>query len=234
MSFIVLTGKRGSGKTALGVKRALDDLRKNRNVWVNFPIKVPKALREKCFFADSLEDIADMRNGTFILDEAHLKASSRNWKDFSPLAHACVSLSRHLGLDIVLISQNFRRLDSVLRELADKVFTLRKFGRLTIWKAWEEEDINELGRAKDKAKAIGRGMMWHTKKLHLCYDDKTLLSDLLRNRAPRHWLGNGRGIRLTRSEEVPGAPPAPPRNQGGAQGPQSRQTLVRKTYPQVT
>jgi len=193
MSFVVLTGKRGSGKTALAVKRIIDELKNYRSVWINFRIHIPTAISQKCYYATEIEDIADMRHGLFVLDEAHLKISSRNWQNFSELVHACLSLSRHLDMDIIFISQNFRRLDTVARELADSVFICRKFGRLTIWKSFDEDDINAEGRPKEKARSIKTGFLWHTKKLHETYDDKEILFNALQNRPIRTWEPSGNG-----------------------------------------
>jgi len=115
---VVIAGRRGTGKTALAVKTAIASLRKGEDVWLNFPIDLQceKNLKGRCYFADKLEDIGDMRNGVFILDEAHLHASAREWQKMTVETHAYLSLSRHLGMTLIFISQNFRRVDGIIRE----------------------------------------------------------------------------------------------------------------------
>jgi len=226
MAFIILTGKRGSGKTALAVKTALDTLRRGGTVWANIPLDIrhlPDTLRARSFWATNIEDIGDMRDGLWILDEAHLLASARNWKTLTMETHAYLSLSRHLGMDIIFVSQNFRRLDAIVRELTDRVFTLRKFVRFTLWREWDDGDINEEGKPKEKAKSLARGVMWHSSKIHKCYDDRDLVLDLLRRRKPREWLPNTHGFLGVASGEQgtehSAAPPAPHEGRdGGAAG----------------
>jgi len=210
MAFIILTGKRGSGKTALAVKTALVTLRRGGTVWSNIPLDIrhlPDTLQARSFWATQIEDIGDMRNGLWILDEAHLLASARNWKTLTMETHAYLSLSRHLGMDIIFVSQNFRRLDAIVRELSDRVFTLRRFFRWTLWREWDDGDINEEGKAKEKARSLARGIMLHSKTIHRCYDDRDLVLDLLRKKRPRSWLPNTEGLLGVRPDAEGTSPP---------------------------
>lgn len=192
---LVVAGRRGRGKSAYAVREILLTLQKGRTVWANFPLDLRKEknIKGKCFFADSLEDIADMRDGLFVVDEAHYLASGR-WKTLTKETHALISLSRHLRMRILFISQNFRRLDPIIRELADGVLIFRwKFGPWSRGKYWYPDDLNEDGRPKEKARSYDTENFLHTSRVHACYDDEDLVLDLIRKRKPRTWLQNGVG-----------------------------------------
>jgi len=193
--FIVLSGKRGSGKSALAVRLALAAAMEGKNVWSNIPLDFSmygEKIKGKIFFAATLEDIGDMRDGLFLLDEAHLVASAGHGKNLSEEAHAYISLSRHLGMDLVFISQNFRRLAPIVREIAEQIWRLRRLGKLSWYKKWDEADIGSEGKPLQKSKSVGIGWFWHSEQLHKCYDDKDLVIELLRKRKPRQWVENGR------------------------------------------
>jgi len=204
---LVVAGRRGRGKSAYAVREILLTLKKGRNVWANFPLdfRTQKNIPKKCFFADSLEDIADMRDGLFVVDEAHYLASGR-WKTLTKDTHALISLSRHLRMRIIFISQNFRRLDPIIRELADGVLIFRsKIGRLSRGKYWYPDELSEEGKPKEKARSYGAEWLWHTTRLHACYDDEDLTLDLLKKRKPRTWKPNGFGYDSERSSLPPSA-----------------------------
>lgn len=197
---LVVAGRRGRGKTAFAVTEAIYTARKGKTVWANFPLDFRHLnLKGKCYFAEELADIADMRDGLFIVDEAHYLASGR-WKSLDRDTHALISLSRHLRMRIIFISQNFRRLDPIIRELADGVLILHRLWRYTYGKHWCADDINDEGRPKEKARSYDKSSFWHTKGIHKCYDDEDLILEMLRNRQARTWQENGVGFRPSTDE----------------------------------
>jgi len=192
---LVVAGRRGRGKSAFAVREILETLRIGKPVWSNIPLSlkhIPERQRRgQSWFADSLEDIADMRGGLFVVDEAHYLASGR-WGQLTKDTHSLIALSRHIEMRILFISQNFRRLDPVIRELADGVLIFRsKIGPYSIGKYWVADDLNEDGRPKEKAKSYGMEFFRHTNKIHKAYDDKDLTLELLKRRHPREWISNG-------------------------------------------
>jgi len=190
---LVVAGRRGRGKTAYAVSEAIYTLRKGKPVWANFPLDLRHLdLKGDCWFADELADIADMRGGLFIVDEAHYLASGR-WKTLNKETHALISLSRHLRMRIIFVSQNFRRLDPIVRELADGVLILHRVWRYSYGKHWLADDINDEGRPKEKARSYDVTRFFHTQKIHKAYDDEDLVLDLLRKREKRTWVRNGIG-----------------------------------------
>jgi hypothetical protein len=196
---LVVAGRRGRGKTAYAVNEAIATLKKGRTVWANFPLDLRHLeYKGSCWFADELGDLADMRDGLFIVDEAHILAGGR-WKSITRETHALIALSRHLRMRIIWISQNFRRLDPVIREITDGVLILHRVWRYSWGKHWLADEIGEEGRPKDKARSYDRSSFWHTQKLHRCYDDEELVLELLKNRKPRTWVENGVGLVATHS-----------------------------------
>jgi len=192
---LVIAGRRGRGKSAYAAKEIIETLKIGKPVWCNFPLDLrkQKGIKGDCWFADSLDDLADMRGGLFVVDEAHFLASGR-WKTITKDTHALVSLSRHLEMRILFISQNFRRLDPIIRELADGVLILQKIYKLSYGRFWVADDLNEEGKPKEKARSYDRISFWHSKNIHSVYDDKDLLLDFLKNRKERIWKKNGVGI----------------------------------------
>jgi len=194
---LVIAGKRGRGKTAFAVKEILETLKIGKTVWCNFPISLATQKKTAkwghCYFADSLDDLVDMRDGLFVIDEAHFLASGR-WKTITKDTHALIALSRHLGMRILFISQNFRRLDPIIRELTDGVLILKKIGRLSYGRFWVAEDLSEEGRPKAGVRSYDSITFWHKKNIHEVYDDRDLLLDFLKNRKIRNWRLNETGL----------------------------------------
>jgi len=192
--FVVVCGLRGKGKTALAVKKAVDHLKKGGTVFSNIVMTLPD--NYKSFWSNDLNDISDMENCLLIIDEAHLKLSSRNWKDLTTLNHQIFAESRHFDISIIVISQSFKRLDTIVRELADEIWRVRRIGKLSWWTIWFFDDLDADGMPKTKIKSKGSWLtgcwFWHTQKLHNVYDDQQSRRMRIIN-GDRKWIKNVTG-----------------------------------------
>jgi len=190
--FMCLTGKRGTGKSLTAAKMARERLVAGGKVWANFhldfskfPTKIPI---ENCFFADDINDLAYMRSGLFLFDEAHWKLSSREWKNMAPETHQYLALSRHIDMDIVLVSQDFARLDTIVRELTEFVRELHRIGRLHWYRDFEPDDVNLKTR---KSHGLLPKFFWRNNHDSLTYDTKELYGALLKKLPPKKFRANG-------------------------------------------
>jgi len=207
---LVIAGRRGRGKSAYAINEILETLKIGKTVWTNIPLDLRHLKNRKgaCWFADTLEDLADMRDGLYVIDEAHWVASGR-WrgkgdKQITQNTHQLIALSRHLKMRILFISQNFSRMDPIVREIADGVLILRKIGRVSFGFSYCADDMTDDGKPKPKVWSYDFTTFWHSKKIHKCYDDKDLFLESLRNRPPREWKENGIGY-LRENETSDGA-----------------------------
>lgn len=121
-----IVGMPGDGKSFYATRMAIDEWKKNKDkrIFSNFPI-----LWKDCssyIWKDEYvkEDIFDCM---IIIDEAWMAFSSRNWNKFSEDEHLMFATNRHNGLDIVVISQSIQRLDTVIREITNQIYLIRKF-----------------------------------------------------------------------------------------------------------
>jgi len=131
--FRVYAGLRGAGKSYAATVEVERALLAGRNVWSNYRLDFSRNPRhvpvDRCFYAPDIDDLAYMREGLFVFDEAHWKLSSRQWKDLRPETHQYLAQSRKIHMDVILISQSFERLDTIIRELTELVREFHVIGR---------------------------------------------------------------------------------------------------------
>lgn len=112
---ILITGKRGSGKTALGFK-LLDSLSGGRKAYYLGEAKLPGFIRKA-------SDIKDVKNNSIVLvDEAAIAYSSRaSMKKTNKLLSEIMVIARHKNLSLIIITQNSAMIDLNIMRLADTV-----------------------------------------------------------------------------------------------------------------
>jgi len=112
---VVITGKRGSGKTALGLR--LGELAKEyfgRQVWTNL---------HNTPFRTAI-DVKSIPNGSFaVIDEAELSFHARRAMRSQNVTIAnIIAISRHKGLSLVFITQAAALMDKLIRSQTDYIF----------------------------------------------------------------------------------------------------------------
>jgi len=196
--FICLAGLRGAGKSYASTLMAEKALVADRPVWANYHLdfsKNPKVPVDKCWRADDINDLAYMRgtpkkSGLFIFDEAHWKLSSREWKDMRPETHQYLAQSRKIDMDVVLVSQNFKRLDTIVRELVERVDEYHRIGRLGFCVSYRADDVDSAKRKK-----VGASVFWLRKRIFDSYDTRELFGALLASLPARTFPSNGGPVR---------------------------------------
>ena len=112
---ILITGKRGSGKTALGFK-LLDVVREKRKAYYLGQGKLPR-------FIKKVSEIKDVRNNSILLvDEAAIAYSSRSsMKQANKVLGELMVIARHKNLSLIIITQNSAMIDLNVMRLSDTI-----------------------------------------------------------------------------------------------------------------
>ena len=115
-------GLPGSGKTTLAVKHIVDARRNGMNVYTNIPVDVDGV------YLISRDDLGvyDIHDGLVVLDEASLVYDNRDFKSFGQKDKEFNLLHRHARIDVEYFTQKYDGLDSKIRNIASKVFWVRK------------------------------------------------------------------------------------------------------------
>ncbi|MFH1500509.1 MAG: Hint domain-containing protein [archaeon] len=97
---VLITGKRGSGKTALGFK-FLELVSGKRKAYYLGKAKLPR-------FIKKVDDIKEVRNDSVVLvDEAAITYSARSsMKKSNKILSELMTIARHKGLSLIIITQS--------------------------------------------------------------------------------------------------------------------------------
>lgn len=113
----------GCGKTTLLVKIARKELRKKRykNIYtINVDIKdckrIDRTILEDYLIEDSL----------ILWDEITMDADNREFKTFSKDLRDFILLHRHVGCDIIYVTQNYENVDKKIRDLTAELWYMSK------------------------------------------------------------------------------------------------------------
>lgn len=117
-----IAGQIGAGKSTFAVKQAIKHLKAGWNVYSTDYI-------EGCFQLNvkDLETMSCPEKSLLIIDEASLKMNAREFAKTKLSLIEYFKLSRHYKNKVIMISQTFGDTDKQIRELASKVFFIRKF-----------------------------------------------------------------------------------------------------------
>jgi len=166
----VYVGKPGTGKTYSLVHLALGYLRLGRNVYSNFYMDFSKYeekedLKGNLFFWTDLSEIIPIKSGEIIIDECQIYMNSRDWKAMPKDLQYKMQQHRKQGLNIHGAVQNVKRIDTVVRELVNSIFQVKKIGKVVMLREYDIEDID-----KEKRMCYSTRFIVFSKKLASCYD----------------------------------------------------------------
>lgn len=135
-------GVPGSGKSYMLVKRGLSALAKGKQVYANFGFirenvyyylrrryRIPH--REAVLKADSIKEIRDYKallsvfDGLLLFDEAHMWFNSREYRLFPTEVLGFWSQHRKVGVDVLLATQRYGSVDTMIRDLVAHVWWAR-------------------------------------------------------------------------------------------------------------
>jgi hypothetical protein len=114
------TGLPGAGKTYWLSKLGLDAIKAGRPVYANYTLE--GAIRYK-----NLSEVFKVRQGVILVDEINLVCPSRWWNKFPPELAYFWSQTRKFSLDIYWTSQHIDRVDKIIREISNWVWTINRY-----------------------------------------------------------------------------------------------------------
>lgn len=132
----------GSGKSYMLVHRGLHALARGRTIWANFGFirenvyywlrfRAKLDHREAVLRADSIREIRDynellnVHDGLLLFDEAHMWLPSRQFDLIPVEVIAFWSQHRKTGVDVLLATQRYGSVDTIVRDLVAFVFWAR-------------------------------------------------------------------------------------------------------------
>jgi hypothetical protein len=130
---ICVTGKNGMGKSYWLAQMALWHYRQGANIFHNFPylnfdkvkgVKTPG----KLIYWQNASEWYNAENGIIIADELQMIMNSRKWYSLPEELQYKLQQHRKDGLDIYGASQSVKRVDTVFRELVQKIYSIQCFG----------------------------------------------------------------------------------------------------------
>lgn len=135
-------GVPGSGKSYMLVKRGLEALARGKRIYANFGFvrenvyhylrrrhRLPH--REAVLRADSIQEIRDYKDllsvfeGLLLFDEAHMWFNAREYRLFPTEVLGFWSQHRKVGVDVLLATQRYGSVDTMIRDLVAHVWWAR-------------------------------------------------------------------------------------------------------------
>lgn len=187
---ICYEGTPGSGKSYDAVKKILDNLRRGRKVYTNIDGMGDSAKREYIIKLIGFDDITLSTNliyfdrndeelfhfwehmepgSIMVLDEAQNYFSNRDWQsDKNKAFSKWASTHRHYGYDVVLITQDFEKIDSHVRTLVEWTYRYRKMN--FFGSAVKNKYIVYAYAGEPSGKSMSKHIRSYDHKVFFCYE----------------------------------------------------------------
>jgi hypothetical protein len=179
-SVVLLLGKRGSGKSALGY-RLLEQFRYGLTPYVlGVPTQGRKLLPEWIGIAQGLDEIP--AKSIVLVDEAYLRYHSK--ESLSPASREMsriLNLSRQRDQTLIFVTQEARQVDKNIASSAN-VVAFKDLGMLQL-----EFDRPELNRIANQAKQAFTRVAGDKRRWSYVYSPDAVFMDLLENSLPSFW-----------------------------------------------
>lgn len=187
---ICYEGTPGSGKSYDAVKKILDNLKRGRKVYTNIDGMGDSAKREYIIKLLGFDDLAlsinfkyfdrndeklfnfweHMEQGSImVLDEAQNYFGNRDWQtDKNKAFCKWASTHRHYGYDVILITQDFEKIDSHVRTLVEWTYRYRKmnfFGSVV-----KNKYIVYAFAGEPSGKSLSKHIRTYDHRVFFCYE----------------------------------------------------------------
>lgn len=167
----IFSGLPGSGKSYHATLEILDWVQKGGQVYTNANIDFRDTFPKlNCFSVKRFDDIKDFkyfRNSLIVYDEGHIGLDSRDWKTLEHSERVLLSQLRKIGNKLIVISQDFDRVDTVVRDLTSLCVEHHRAGRLFWWSEYLPADIK---RKRRKKLSLFPTFSWFDKKVADTYN----------------------------------------------------------------
>ncbi len=202
-SIVIILGKRGSGKSALGYK-LLEYLRYTATPYVvALPQEARKLLPDWIGMAASLEDVPP--KAVVLVDEAYISYHARSSMAAEAKAMSqLVNLSRQREQTLIFVSQEARQVDKNIASSANVVIS-KDLGILQL-----EFDRRELSKIATEARQTFATITGDKRKWGYVYSPDSNFMGLVENSLPTFWTPKLSHIFATGGEIMPRAPKKPP------------------------
>jgi len=183
----IFYGKMGSGKTSNAMKHVLDFHRKNKTVWINFPINHVDG-SAPIYLEEDPAGILCMRDGLFVIDEAYMTLNSREWQNLPKAVFTAFTHVRKLHMSVIVIAQSWMRIDKSIREVATYAREFKGsslFGKLYQYNEYEINEVGEIIKTPAlEYETATKGMTIMKRNVYDSFDTDYLFSEV----APlKHW-----------------------------------------------
>lgn len=164
MAIVFIDGGLGSGKSLTAVWLAYQEAQQGRQIYTNFP----------CTFATrvtSWAEVVRIRSGVFVWDESHLDIDGRRFMK-NVAVTPWLTQTRKLGVDLLVISQDFGQVDTRLRQLTDILIRCEKVLDGGV------RGTRYTAISVFRSKITARSVLWHSPELYALYDSYALVLPL--------------------------------------------------------